>query len=337
MPKLFEQPQELIDYLRRTGHIGAEEQPQVSPLAGGVSNHTSLVIRPNGEQWVVKQALAKLRVRVDWYSDPRRIQREALGLRWLEKLAPPGTITPLVFEDHQHHLLAMQAVPRPHENWKGMLLAGRVEADHVRQFACLLASVHRHAWQQREQVAPVFDDRRFFESLRIEPYYAYTAIQAPVAAAFFDQLITDTRRRRYTLVHGDYSPKNILVREGRLMLLDHEVIHFGDPAFDLGFALCHLLSKAHHVRDHRRAFAEAAIQFARDYAAGVDDVPWRATIEPFAVRHTLGCLLARVAGRSTLEYLSDDERTRQRAVSSLLTLRPPPTVAELTEQFTRGL
>ena len=139
----IERPGALVAYLRETGRIGADEAPRVSVLAGGVSNRTVLVERANGEAWVVKQALAKLRVQVDWFSSPERIHREALGLRWLEEIAPPGTTTPLVFEDHEHHLLGMEAVPQPHENWKTMLLAGRLELDHVEQFARLLGTVHR--------------------------------------------------------------------------------------------------------------------------------------------------------------------------------------------------
>src|SRR2546421_12268854 len=90
---------QLESYLRSTGRIGADEQIESRVLAGGVSNRTVWVKRASGEAWVLKQALAKLRVKVDWFSDPARIGREALGLKWLAKLAPPGTITPLVFED----------------------------------------------------------------------------------------------------------------------------------------------------------------------------------------------------------------------------------------------
>jgi hypothetical protein len=77
--------------------LARARNPIVRVLAGGISNRTVLVDRPEvGEAWVVKQALPKLRVVVDWFSDPERIHREALGLRWLEELAPSGTITPHV-------------------------------------------------------------------------------------------------------------------------------------------------------------------------------------------------------------------------------------------------
>lgn len=304
-------------------------------LAGGVSNKTVLVERAGGEAWVLKQALPKLRVKADWFSDPARIRREALALQWLPQLAPAGSITPLVFEEPNQFLLAMRAVPQPHENWKSLLLSGRgLRPRHVRQFGAIIGTIHRSAWERREELEPLFADRSFFESLRVEPYYAYTAQQTPRAAPFLHALIDATRATRRTLVHGDYSPKNILVpRGGRLVLLDHEVIHWGDPAFDVGFALTHLLSKAHHLPAYRDAFANAAILFWQTYLDSVGDVPWRPDVEPAAVAHTLGCLLARVAGRSPLEYLSADERNRQLAAAVELTRRPPATVGELVKGF----
>ena len=306
-------------------------------LAGGVSNRTVLVVRDTGERWVLKQALAKLRVAVDWFSDPRRVHREALGIRWLSELAPPQTIPRLVFEDERHHLIAMTGVPTPHENWKDMLLAGRLEADHVEQFAQLLGHVHRHAHQRRDEVQPHFSDTNYFESLRLEPYFGYSAEQVPEARDFLHDLIAQTRRRTHTLVHGDYSPKNILVHDGRLVLLDHEVIHWGDPAFDLGFSMTHLLSKAHHLAAHRDRFAEAARRYWRTYQDALGEVPFADALEPWAVRHTLACLLARVAGRSPLEYLSDEQKARQRRAVTDLMAAPPTRVDALVDAFTGAL
>lgn len=327
----------LLAYLRQTSRIAPGEQPRVRNLQGGVSNRTVAVERESGEAWVLKQALSKLRVPVDWFSSPERIHREALGLEWLARLAPPGAITPLLFEDPEQHLLAMRAVPQPHENWKSVLLAGRVCADHVHQFAALLATVHREAYQRRAELQDVFGDRSFFESLRLEPYYGYSAQQAPAAAGFLDSLIRETRACRITLVHGDYSPKNILIYGGRLVLLDHEVIHFGDPAFDLGFSLTHFLSKAHHLPALRREFAATALAYWRTYREALGACPWAADLEPRAVRHTLGCLLARVVGRSPLEYLDDDQRARQRQAVLRIMPAAPATIADLVAMLEEEL
>jgi 5-methylthioribose kinase len=333
----IEQPSALLEYLRRTGQVAADEEPAIRILAGGVSNRTVRVERASGEAWVIKQALAKLRVQVDWFSPPERIHREALGLRWLERIAPVGTTTPLVFEDHEHHLMAMKAVPQPHENWKSMLLAGRLEEGHVSQFARLLGTIHRRGHERRAEVQSVFADRGYFESLRLEPYYGYTATQVTSAATFLTELIAATLARRDTIVHGDYSPKNVLVHDGRLVLLDHEVIHFGDPGFDLGFSLTHLLSKAHHIPDKRADFAAAAVAYWTTYWETLGDVPFGDELEARAVRHTLGCLLARVRGRSPLEYMDADERRRQANTVVRLMGAPPMTVADLVDRFIAGL
>src|SRR5688500_18382846 len=101
----IEQPGQLMAYLRRIGQIAAGETVTMRVLAGGVSNRTVLVERADGTSWVLKQALERLRVAVDWFCSPERIHREAEGLRHLVHLAPPGTITPLVFEDHEQHVL----------------------------------------------------------------------------------------------------------------------------------------------------------------------------------------------------------------------------------------
>ncbi len=54
----------------------------------------------------------------------------------------------------------------------------------MRQFAELLATIHREAFRRREEIAREFADRRFFESLRLEPYYAFTARQVTAGGRF---------------------------------------------------------------------------------------------------------------------------------------------------------
>jgi aminoglycoside phosphotransferase (APT) family kinase protein len=332
----IEQSDALLEYLRSSGRIARDETPEIDVLAGGVSNRTVLVTRSSGEAWVLKQALEKLRVKVDWFSDPKRIEREALGIDHLSRVCPSGAITPLIFRDEANHLLAMAAVPQPHENWKTMLLRGDVRDEHVKQFAELLACIHKSVIGRRIHLDPAFSDTSFFESLRLEPYYLFTAEQVPEAATFVRALVDQTRSRRITLVHGDYSPKNILIHNDKLILLDHEVIHYGDPAFDVGFAMTHLLSKAHHLEPHREKFKRAAGLFWETYRSSLPKFPVMSP-EPIAIQHTLACLLARVAGRSPLEYLDDAERKRQREVVVQLMQNPPATMNDLIEQFVEAV
>jgi 5-methylthioribose kinase len=327
----------LITYLRRRGLLLDQEKVEVRKFEGGVSSRTVLIRAEKHPPFVVKQALSKLRVAVDWYSDPQRIHREARGLEWLPKLAPVGTITPLLFEDRELHIIGMTAVPEPNLNWKAALLAGDICLEYIEQFATVLATIHTRSAQQADVISKVFADRSFFESLRLEPYYRYSAEQVPEKRVFLNDLVTETLETQLALVHGDYSPKNVLIHNGRLFLVDHEVIHFGDPAFDVGFSLTHLLSKAHHVIHQRVLFVSGAYAYVNRYLQCLKGVPWRTALEQRAVRHTLACLLARVVGRSPLEYLTQQERTTQLRIVRDLIGHPPQVLTELIAGFSERL
>ena len=331
----IEEPDALISYLRGREVIENTEQPTVRVLGGGVSGRVVLVKRANGQAWVLKQALPKLRVAVDWFSSPERVHREASALRWLGALGVP--VPALRFEDHTYHLLAMDAVPEPHENWKAMLLSGHLDMRHVEAFAQILAGIHVNSHARRTEIEGAFGDCSFFESLRIEPYFIYAAEQVPAAFGFLSDVIASTRRNRRCLVHGDFSPKNVLVREQQLILLDHEVAHFGDPAFDLGFSMTHLLSKAHHLIEHRHRFQEGALRYWTVYWRHVGTEDWSEALEYRSVRSILACLLARVAGRSPLEYLDQSERETQKRVVLALMADTPDTVPDLISGFVGSL
>lgn len=362
----IERPADAIAYLRRRGVIGAGEHPRVQALAGGVSSRTVLVERDGARSMVLKQSLPKLRVAVDWFSSPERIHREALALRWFSQLGPAGAFTEFYFEDAQEHLIAMEAVPQPHSNWKTMLLAGDLHLAHVRRFGELLAALHRNSAARAAELRPLFQDRTFFETLRIEPYYRYTAQQpgARDAAEFFRVLIGETLATHVSMVHGDFSPKNVLLHGDRMVLLDHEVAHFGDPAFDIGFAMAHFLSKAHHLPHLRTAFLDAAKEFWRSYRFELrrdrrgrpEEHPRRRARvsrderryggprrDPYpgfatrCVRHSVACLLARAWGRSPLEYLGPEERARQAAAALAIMRSIPSEIPAVVDAFEKEL
>ena len=305
---------QLLGYLRETRRIDSVEIPVVRKLSGGVSNKTLLLTRPSGESWVIKQALPKLRVQSDWFSDPARIQVEANGLRYLPRVTPSRSTPSLLFQDIAQNLLAMEAVPEPHQSWKEQLLCGDIDQQSFGQFARLLGSIHREGFRLRHELAPVFAGKQYFITLRLEPYYEHSATVVHQAAPFLKELVAWTLSRSDTLVHGDFSPKNVLVRNGQLILLDHEVLHYGDPAFDVGFSLTHFLSKALHLPHNRLALLGAAQFYWNLYLDEVRAMPWIAHLDFRAAQHALASLLARACGRSPLEYLHKEERLIQRRV-----------------------
>jgi len=323
----------LRDYLTAKGSVKPDETVSYTNLRGGVSNRTVKIAWADGREWVLKQALEKLRVNEDWFSKPERIGVEAKALRCLNQLAPPGTTPSFIFEDMKNYLIGMEAIPEDHANWKEVLLLGRVESHHFEQFGLLLGAIHRQSSARKVELSRTFADTTYFESLRLEPYYLHAAHKLPAAGAFLNSLAQETLFHKDCLVHGDFSPKNTLIYHGKLILLDYEVVHFGDPAFDVGFALTHFLSKAHHLPNRRAQLASAASLFWQVYFQEIHRADWAAALEPRAVSHALGCLLARVAGKSPLEYLTSTEAVRQREVVLSLLTHPPKSVPDLITAF----
>jgi 5-methylthioribose kinase len=327
----------LRDYLTTRGYIKSGETVSFTNLRGGVSNRTVKVAWTDGRGWVLKQALAKLRVDVDWFSSPERIGVEAKALRCLNRLAPPGTTPAFIFEDLTQHLMGMEAIPEEHENWKNVLLSGRIISDHFEQFGLLLGAIHRRSSEAISEVRQLFSDTTYFENLRLEPYYLYAACNTEEASGFLNALAQETLLHKDCLVHGDFSPKNTLIYQNKLILLDYEVVHVGDPGFDLGFALTHFLSKAHHLPTERYRLACAAESFWQVYREEIAQLNWAKELEQRVVRHTLGCLLARVAGKSPLEYLTSAEMIRQRDAVLALMREPPASVPKLIAEFIRKI
>ena len=332
----IENHQQLKTYLISAQLANADDRLECRDLHGGVSNRTVFVGFSDSRHWVVKQALEKLRVKEDWFSDPQRIHHEAEGLRALQKLTRPGAVPKFIFEDHEQHILIMEAVPEPHENYKSLLLSAVPEENHVIEFATLLSDIHLNA-ARASRLSGLFENSCYFENLRLDPYYAFSARQLPAAAPFLDTLIKQTKDRKLTLVHGDYSPKNILIYNGRLVLLDHEVIHIGDPAFDVGFAMAHFLSKANYRKNCRQEFGDAARLFWNTYRANVQAAPWSGRLEDHCLANSLGCLLARVIGKSPLEYLNDTQRALQLKSTMNLINAVPSSMLSLIHQFTESL
>lgn len=305
-------------------------------LTGGVSNRTVRVARVGRPNLIVKQALSRLRVKVVWHSSPQRIHREFKALQVFAELLP-GQVPFACFEDSEQHVIGMEEVPVPYYNWKEQMLSGIVETRHWASFGTMLIRIHTATNEALAGIPNDLWDKTFFESLRLEPYYGFSKRQETAAATFLEELITETRPLEVALVHGDYSPKNVLICGEVLHLLDYEVCHVGDPAFDVGFALTHALSKSLKLPQKRQVLLECALQFWLKYSnAGTQEFV-SSSLELRAVKHTLGCLLARAVGRSPLEYLNHDQRAWQARTVLDLIQRAHINIPDLIEDFRQRL
>jgi 5-methylthioribose kinase len=162
---------------------------------------------------------------------------------------------------------------------------------------------------------------------RIDPYHRFTAARHPDLAPAIHAEAARMLAHRETLVHGDYSPKNLFAYPDRVLMIDFEVAHWGDPAFDAAFCLTHLLLKVIHFPDQRREYLGAARAFAEGYAGGTET-------ERHTVRE-LGCLLlARIDGKSKKDYTTAEaEKEHARLLARRLFLSPPGSLADVWGEF----
>ncbi len=315
-------PESLRAYLVRRRLIHDEHAVSIRELGGGVSNIVLLVEWPDqpDRRWVAKQSLGKLRVTDDWRSERDRIYREAEAIEALGPVLGDTAVPRIVSVDRDNFFFIMTASPLGSEVWKEALLAGGVNLAVAREAGALLARLIRASqvnpsWMER------FDDRTVFDQLRIDPYYRTTAARHPDVRASLEELMADSWQIRTALVHGDYSPKNMLVRGGKIFLIDFEVVHWGDPAFDAGFLLNHLFLKAFH--QPQLMYFDAARAFWKALLAGLGP-EGAEDFEAMTVRHLGGLMLARIDGKSPVEYIHDEETKGRVRKAAKRILREPP-------------
>jgi aminoglycoside phosphotransferase (APT) family kinase protein len=321
--------------LRRMGLIGAADRPPVAPLTGGVSSDILRVDLPGGPI-CVKRALAKLRVQADWFAP---VERNAAEAAWMRVAAEvdPDMVPEILGEDRAAGLFAMRFLdPAAFPLWKAQLRDGVIEPATARQVAARLAAVHR-ATAGRPDIAARFANDAIFHAIRLEPYLLATAERHPDCADALRALADATASCRIALAHGDVSPKNILIGPRGPVFLDAECAWYGDPTFDVAFCLNHLLLKC-LWRPHWRARYLAAFDaLAAAYLAGVAWEP-AAAIEARTARLLPGLLLARVDGKSPVEYVTADaERDRVRRVAKPLLQHPPERLEQVSAAWKKEL
>jgi 5-methylthioribose kinase len=311
------------DYLAEHGLWPRGAPIFIRELGGGVSNTVLLVEgkAPGGEEmrWVVKQSLEKLRVQDDWRSERRRIFREAEAIQALSPVLGRGAVPQVVHVGFENYLFIMTAAPPGSVMWKEALLDGRVDMGVARQAGTLLALMNTSS-QHDPSFRTLFAERTVFDQLRIDPYYRTTAARHHDVRPVIEKLIEDSWQIRTAIVHGDFSPKNLLVQGNHIFLIDFEVVHWGDPAFDAGFLLNHLFLKAFHQPRLGQHYFSAVREFWRELLRGSE----KAALEDFenmTLRHLGALMLARIDGKSPVEYIRDEmtkERVRRFAKRLLL-------------------
>lgn len=302
-------PQNALDWLRSAGWLPAELPAAVIPLAWGVSN-VVLRVEPEGQpRFVLKQSREQLRTKDPWFSRLDRIWREADALRTLQPLLPVGRIPRVLREDRSNYLFTMEAAPARHTVWKQALLGGDLDPLVAQGLGDDLACLHTQTARQPQLCMP-FADRQVFVELRVDPFYRRVLQAAPEVRTPLEQMLEQMFATQICLVHGDFSPKNVLLTDQGVVLVDFETVHWGDPAFDLGFFLSHLLLKTVLHRDRFEQAADLSRHFWRGYLAGLGEGRFHPLLSPKTIvqrtiPHLAGCMWARIDGTSKIDYLPE--------------------------------
>jgi aminoglycoside phosphotransferase (APT) family kinase protein len=314
------------------GLIGDGEQFTIGKLAGGVSCDVFLADVKRRPPVVVKRALPRLRVTALWEAPPERAATEVAWLRLVAGIEPKW-VPKVLGEDRARHLFAMEYLPpETYPVWKAELAAGRVDLDFARSVGTALARIHG-ATAGKADVAAAFANDAQFLALRLEPYLLFTADRHPLIAPAIRGEAARIAAARIALMQGDISPKNILCGPDGPVFLDAETACFGDPAFDLAFYLNHFLLKAVWHPEWTFDYARAFQAMKEAYLAGADWEP-AAAIDQRTARLLPMLFLARVDGKSPVEYLTDEGDTAfVRAAALQMIVEPPFNLDVLAESY----
>lgn len=286
----------VIPYLISRGIISGSAE--VEELTGGVSN-VVLGIKTSDKDLVLKQALPQLKVKQEWLADQRRAIVEAEAMRLFHSITPDA-VPAILDNDPIEFTLTMDRLPRDCVNWKEEMLAGRANPIIGSRLGKILATWHNYG-AANESARQKFMEDSLFEQLRINPFYRAVAKVNPDLTVI-DELIRENEAIKTTLVHGDFSPKNIMVTtDFHPIVLDFEVEHTGNPVFDLAFVMAHLLCK--YIKFGNPDLAETAQNFISNYEEH-SELP----VAPSLAHHIALVALARVEGVSPSNYLDDRDK-----------------------------
>jgi 5-methylthioribose kinase len=304
-------PESAVEYLRDAGHVPEGRSIVVRALGWGVSNIVMRVDAEGMAPYVLKQARERLRTRALWISRLDRIWTEKAAMELLATFLPEGTVPRVLFDDRDNYLFAMSLAPEDSVVWKEQLLAGNADPRVARRAGEILGTIHARTINH-PALAGRLSDTLIFDQLRIDPFYRTIARTHPQIANHVDALTASLLNvADPCLVLADFSPKNILVHAHGLTLVDFETAHAGNPAYDLGFFLSHLLLKAFRASPREEPYLELMRTFWEAYfeSSGVRS---RDELVARSCGHLAACALARVDGTSPVDYLDEPARAAVR-------------------------
>lgn len=316
--------------MQSLGLCAAGEVTAVRPLTGGVASDIA-AISFRGRTVCAKFALGKLKVTEDWFAPVHRGRAEYAWLGAAGAVVPTAVPKLLGWSDAENGF-AMEFIEGANIYlWKMALLQAAPPRGEAAAVARVLGQVHAASATASFDRTP-FDNAADFDELRLDPYLRFTATRYPALADAMIAMADALLHSRTALAHGDVSPKNILFRDGQPVILDAECATMGDPAFDVAFCLNHLLLKSYHLPTMQISLRAEVLAFWRAYAGLIGWEP-AAALEARVAAVLPMLLLARIDGKSPVEYLTEPAREQVRAAAQPLIVAPAADLAALLNRL----
>jgi len=252
----------------------------------------------------LKKAKKKLDVKEDWFVP---IERNIYEYKWyneVNKLVP--NIAPqVIYSDTNNFFFIMEYFDeKKFPLWKKELFKSNININFSQSVAQNLSFIHLNTFNNSE-LKSKFDTIKLFEDLRIDPYIRFTAtIHDDIKNKLLD-IANNLNNKKITLVHGDISPKNILINNDKPIFLDAECAWYGDPAFDFAFCINHLILKSIKLPKVKDLLSKSFRILSDTYLM---NVKWEdpKLFEKRTILILSALMLARIDGKSPVEYINSN-------------------------------
>jgi 5-methylthioribose kinase len=311
----------LPEYLCSLGLAQPGEAVRVEPAGDGNINwvRRATVKASPPHSCVVKQARPALERFPQYQAPTERIVCEARYLEHVRTFDVDGVCPRVLHFDEPNRVLVLEDLGAA-ERLDHALARGGDASRALTVLAAFLGHVHRETGgdaglAQRFSNEPM--QRLHGDHIFALPYQANDFALPPRTAARAATLRGDgalcaraeRAYQRYltpigALIHGDVQAGNILLPEGGVKLLDAEIAHVGDPAFDIGMLLAHALLPA--TAAGRAASVRGTVSRCWQVYAAAHGAP--ALPELTQVLSYAGLeLLRRTIGAARVAAVADDE------------------------------
>ena len=249
----------LPDYLAKLDLLPPGEELRVEPAGEGNINWVRRVRAPrSGRSLVVKQARPALERFPEYRASTERIVFEARYYETVRPLDREGICPQVLWFDAAQRVLVLEDLGAA-ERLDAALARGADVGPVVRALGAFLGAVHAATGADagrplagrfaNDEMRRLHGDHIFQLPYRANDFPLSEALRDTARAIWRDGRLRariDAAYTRYlepegALLHADVQPTNVLLAPGGPKLLDAEIAHVGDPAFDVGVLVGHLV------------------------------------------------------------------------------------------------